>query len=363
VSQGNPRAPSTRVARAEADFRMRMADLGCRLTGRYEGTKVPVDAICAKGHDCKPWPNSVLAGHDPCVTCTREAQRASAALTFQRRVVSFGGTLLGPYVDQMTPVLVRCAAGHENWRKPSSLAVGGGICRLCTGQDPKTAEAAFLARVAQLGATLVGSYINAHTPVAARCAAGHDCTARPHDVRKGHGICRICARQDPATAAIAFNSRLADLKAVLVESEWLGAMTPHRVICAAGHECRPLPANVQSGSGICRRRAGKTWDTFYVVTGTDRVKFGITSTPALRRIQANRAMGYDTVVRLLDGLGGDTAPDIEHDVKRTLRLAGLSAAFGREHFPIAALAVVLDVVDNYPIITGRATPTPARTEN
>jgi hypothetical protein len=198
-----------------------------------------------------------------------------------------------------------------------------------------------------MGATLLGAYVNAHTAVRVRCAAGHEVTARPHDVRKGYGFCRICARQDPATAAAAFRARLEELGVTLLEPEWLGSLVPHRATCAAGHDCRPVPSAIQQGQGPCRRCRGKEWDAFYVVTSDTGVKFGITSGDHRPRLRVHRASGYLTVVRLLTGLPGDMAPDMEDAVKAALRLTGLSPVKGREYFDLDALAVVLDIVDNY----------------
>ncbi|MFF8610813.1 hypothetical protein ACF06X_33445 [Streptomyces sp. NPDC015346] len=136
-----------------------------------------------------------------------------------------------------------------------------------------------------------------------------------------------------------------------MEPTWLGNSQPHLVLCAAGHECTPRPESVQQGQGLCRRCAGKTWDAFYVVADSDAelVKFGITSGSGRRRLAHHRRDGFDTVHRFLSGLPGDTAPSLERDVLATLRLAGEEPIRGYEYFPDRLTALVLDVVDNYPI--------------
>jgi hypothetical protein len=55
------------------------------------------------------------------------------------------------------------------------------------------------------------------------------------------------------------------------------------------------------------------------------------------------------VVRLLTGLPGDVAPELEREVNATLALARLRPVKGREYFDIGALVVILDVVDKYPV--------------
>jgi hypothetical protein len=47
-------------------------------------------------------------------------------------------------------------------------------------------------------------------------------------------------------------------------------------------------------------------------------------------------------------LPGDIAPEIERAVLAALRLAEIRPVRGREYYDGAALAVVLDVADNYP---------------
>ncbi len=84
----------------------------------------------------------------------------------------------------------------------------------------------------------------------------------------------------------------------------------------------------------------------------ERIKFGITSGDPRPRLARHRASGYCTVVRLVVGLPSDTAPAMEQAVLAALRLADVAPLHGREHYDAAALALVLDVVDNYPLPPG-----------
>lgn len=59
------------------------------------------------------------------------------------------------------------------------------------------------------------------------------------------------------TAEAAFRARLEELGATLLEERWLGSYKPHRVRCAAGHECRTWPSGVSRSRGICRTCGGK----------------------------------------------------------------------------------------------------------
>ena len=94
-----------------------------------------------------------------------------------------------------------------------------------------------------------------------------------------------------------------------------------------------------------------SWDAFYVLADetAGRIKFGITSGDPRPRLKKHRGAGYRTVIRLLIALPGTIAPDMENAVRAALRLAGVKPVRGREYYDIEALALVLDVVDNYPL--------------
>ena len=170
-------------------------------------------------------------------------------------------------------------------------------------------------------------------------------------------MCRTCAGMDSRVAEAAFRARVKELGGEVLEPEWLGNDKPHRARCPEGHECTPTPGAVQQGGGICRMCAGKAWDVFYVVTDEDNgiVKFGITSGDPRPRLGNHARDGLDSVVRLVEGLPGDLAPRLERAVRDALRDARETPVRGREYFPAHVLGLVLDVVDGW-----TASPAPIR---
>lgn len=178
-----------------------------------------------------------------------------------------------------------------------------------------------------------------------RCAQGHESRPRPKSIQQGKGICRTCAGKDPLAAETAFRARLDELGATLLEAKWLGTMTPHRVKCAAGHECDPRPNNVQQGTGICALCQGRAYEVFYIVSdeANDAVKLGITSGDGRRRLATHRLDGYDRVELVIDGLTGGEAVALERVCLSALRDAGEQPVKGREYFHARALALILDV--------------------
>lgn len=112
--------------------------------------------------------------------------------------------------------------------------------------------AKFRACLEDLGAELLEDrWLGSRVKHRVRCAEGHLCQPMPNNVISGFGPCKTCARVDPAESFAVFKARLDELGAQLVRDEWLGRHTPHAVICAEGHACTPRPGNVMSGGGVC----------------------------------------------------------------------------------------------------------------
>ncbi|WP_457455698.1 hypothetical protein [Streptomyces sp. TE5632] len=283
-------------------------------------------------------------------------QSQAARDVFLARLAELGATLLeSEWLGAKTGHRARCAQGHDCKPRPSDVKKGGGICPTCSGCDPKAAEAAFLTRLAELDATFLEErWLGTNKPHRVRCAQGHDCKPRPSDVRQGEGICRVCAGCDRKAAEAAFLARLAELDATLLEPRYLGSNVPHRVRCAQGHECRPYPNNLQKGDGLCRACAGKAWDVLYVVADEwgELVKVGITSgDPRPRLADHRREIGLDRVLRLFTGLPDGVAREVEQQVLAELEVAGVFPVWGRECFyGPRATTRMLDLIDRHPAV-------------
>lgn len=393
---------------AEAAFRKRLAELGATLLEpEWLGRDKPHRVRCGQGHDCRPRPASVLRGQGPCWTCSGRSPVAAEA-NFRKRLAELGAELLEPYVNNKSPLRIRCRAGHVSRKSPQGVMKGPGICRVCSGKDPADAEAKFRAGLHELGAVpLFEKWLGSEVPHPVRCAAGHDWNAWPARLRQG-SACGSCAGNDTAAAEAKFRALLDELGATLLEPEWLGSHKPHRVRCAQGHDCRatphgavrrgsfcktcagldpaiaeakfrarlgecgatllepyvnsdrphlvrcakghlsrPRPHDVIAGHGPCRFCKCKKWDVFYVVTGVSIVKFGITSGDPRPRLRVHAAQGYTEVVRLVTGLSATTAQDVENAVRSALAMAGERPVSGREHFDASCLALILDVADSW----------------
>ena len=226
---------------------------------------------------------------------------------------------------------------------------------MCAGNSMAAAEAAYRARLADLGAELLEPYRGNKTKVHVRCAAGHDCYPQPIHVLQGLGACRTCARKDPVATEAAFRARLAELGAVPLYTEYRGSLRPHHVRCACGNESYSRPGDVLQGDGICAKCAGMLYSVFYVLENERErlVKFGISHREGRRRLSSHRDDGFTTVHMLMTGLADDVPQATEKAVLAALTLAGEKPRRGREYFDVSCLALVLDVASGW-LGTGEA---------
>ncbi len=287
----------------------------------------------------------------------RDIRSFKAEAAFRARVAELGGTVIEPeWLGVDAPHRVFCDAGHECAPWPSSVLKGRSLCRVCVGHDPASAEAEFRARVAELGGTVLESaWRGASQPHTILCAAGHQASPRPNDLKKGRGLCRACARQDPATAEAEFRATVARFGGTVIGA-WKNSRTRVEIRCAAGHPCAPRPTNLADGRGLCGicalTRNGANCLYIVLNPAAQQAKYGVTNNPT-KRLGQHRNYGYTEVVRLLEELPGDTAPLMEQHILSALRLAGKSPSHGREFFSAHDLATVLDIIDRYPIPAAR----------
>jgi single CXXC unit len=334
---------------AEAKFRARLAALGATLLDPWLGAHEKHRVLCAVGHECYPTPGTLRNGAGPCRTCARK-DPATAYAAFRKRLEELGATLLEPgWLGAMQPHRVICGAGHACNPRPAGVQQGRGICRTCAGNNPAAAEGAFRARLAEYGAEMLGPYRGNKAKVHVRCGAGHDCYPAPGHVLMGHNPCRTCVRKDPIAAEAAFRARLAELGAVPFYRTWRGTMRPHHVRCACGRDCYPRPNSVQQGDGFCVTCAKMSHTVFYVLEHESMhlVKFGISSGAGRRRLSDHRVAGFTTVHLLVSELADGVPQVAERAVLAALALAGESPRRGREYFDRSCLALILDVAEGW----------------
>ncbi|WP_437001304.1 hypothetical protein [Streptomyces sp. enrichment culture] len=349
-SDAIPRPRRASAVQAEAKFRAAVEAQGGTVVGEYVNARTKVHCTCRSGHDCYPLPTNTTRGTGICRTCAGQDPRASEA-KFRAAVEAQGGTVLGEYVNALTPVRALCANDHECRPWPSYVNSGGGICGICGGRTRGISEPAFRQRVSDLGGTLLGSFTTTYTPVLVRCPEGHEHRVIPKHVVNGTGICRTCAGQDPRLSEAAFRMTVEQYGGEVL-GPYVNTGTRVMVRCAQGHEVAARPSALHAGYGLCRVCGGRTWDVFYTVLDEDFdvLKFGITSGNPRARLRDHRRDGFCKVVRLHQQLPDGVALELEGCIKAALRDAGEKPVRGIEYFPGRALPLVLDIVDNHPAV-------------
>jgi hypothetical protein len=335
---------------AEAAFRARLAELGATLLEpEYLGANEKHRIRCAAGHEVCTIPSILRHGHGPCRVCAR-LDPMTAYAAFRERLAELGAELLETgWLGNNRPHLVRCPEGHICRPRPAGLQQGGGICAICARNSPAAAEAAFRGRLAQFGAEMLGEYRGNKARIHVRCRAGHDCYPVPNYVLSGGGPCVTCAERDPVAAEAAFRARLAELGAVPLYGKWLGSQRNHHVRCACGNECWPRPDDVRAGDGICAKCARMFYTVFYVLEHESRplVKFGISSREGRRRLFSHRRDGFTVVHLLVTELADGVPQAAEKAVLSALALAGEKPHRGREYFDVSCLALILDIAPGW----------------
>lgn len=189
----------------------------------------------------------------------RRANSFAAEAAFRARLAELGATLLEPeWLGNGEKYRTRCANGHECFPRPNNVAKGVGICAVCAKRDTRAAEAAFRQLLAEIGATpLFDRWEGVQRGYPVRCLNGHLCNPWPSQLRDGRGICLACVGHSSAASEAKFRARVRVLGGEPTYNKWLGADKGHRVRCALGHEGFPHPNSVNGGGGICRTCAGQ----------------------------------------------------------------------------------------------------------
>ena len=337
-----------RSRQAEREFRERIAQFGgVVLEPVWLGSKMPHRVQCAARHECSPRPSSIQHGQGICRVCAGY-DPMTAEREFRERIAQFGGVVLEPvWLGSKMPHRVQCAARHECSPRPNDIAQGHGPCRICACTDPATAERAFRERVTRLGGTILEpTWLGSGKSHRVRCAAGHDCSPRPSEIQQGGGLCRACVGQDSAAAHRAFSEAVIRLGGIVIEPAWLGSHAPHRAICAAGHSVQPRPVNVSAGQGICRICAGHVWDIFYVVTNPSASRVKFGITSGNPKPRL-QAHARRGYRQVVRLIQYPNARQIEQYAMSELDSQCFYPIEGREYYNISALGAIFKIVDSY----------------
>lgn len=170
---------------------------GRLLSPIYMGHRTKLLWECSSGHQWEALPQAIFFGYW-CPECSLIRRRLPWKL-LEEEVAKRGGVLIAR--TEAGCLHLRCAKGHE-WETRASNFRSGRWCPTCAGKMPVGINWVRHYAQSQGGECLSSEYKNNMTPVRLRCSAGHVWTTKTLILRRG-AWCPRCARVKTASNGIA----------------------------------------------------------------------------------------------------------------------------------------------------------------
>jgi hypothetical protein len=145
--------------------------------------------------------------------------------------------------------LWECKEGHRWKSEGSSVAHGGSWCPYCKGVKKKTISDMRILAEQRQGKCLSGRYNGAHQKLRWECVKGHEFSAAPTNVLRGHW-CPVCAGQKRGT--------IEEMKGIAegrggrcLSDTYVNSKTKLEWECAKGHRWTAIPSNVKNRGSWC----------------------------------------------------------------------------------------------------------------
>lgn len=174
-----------RVARVNKDI---------EVVGEYVNSRTKILHRCKIcGHEWCATPYLILRGTGCPVCGINKRKRSHAQYVADVAKINPDIEVIGEYVNNDTKILHRCKIdGYEWYAKPKNILRGNG-CPMCAG-NMRYGHDGYVALVSKVNQDIdvVGTYINAHTPILHRCKTdGYEWMATPNNILRGTG-CPKC---------------------------------------------------------------------------------------------------------------------------------------------------------------------------
>ena len=243
------RANYHKVAMEEAFARVKAiarAKGGLCLSVEYVDSVTHLRWRCAAGHEWEATPTRISSGAW-CQRCTGQLRSLEKMHEFAQ---ARGGLCLSTEYNSALRVRWRCAEGHEWETKPGTIRAGR-WCAVCAKAKRQARTFAAVQEVARAkgGLCLSPTYVNS---LRFRCAKGHEWHAYADAIQRGRwcAICSIATRDDGMRGrAFARVQALARTKGgICLSTEYRNAQTRLRFRCAANHEWETSAKCIMGGS-------------------------------------------------------------------------------------------------------------------
>jgi hypothetical protein len=202
---------------------------------------------CKRGHLWETEARNVLAGRW-CKECHNASLRDSIENMREIARKRGGECLSLKYVNTDTPLLWRCAKGHEWLNRPAKIKKGQ-WCRTCKGLDTGSIADMQILAEDRGGICLSTQYVNSQTPLEWECKLGHRWGARPGNIKTGNW-CPECAGK---------RQGIEDLKVIatkrggrLHSQAYRGMASKYKWGCKEGHSWIATANSIKNGTW-CRK--------------------------------------------------------------------------------------------------------------
>jgi hypothetical protein len=168
---------------------------GFCLSTVYENNRQLLKWECKKGHVWEATMSNLSRG-EWCPVCNGMKKLTLELL--QRVAAARGGLLLSRRYARITEKLLwQCSARHQWTASANQVKNAGTWCPICAninrkGANSPTYDIQDMQRLAHArgGQCLSKHYLGMHTPLLWKCRRGHEWSAVPHSVRRGHWCLR-----------------------------------------------------------------------------------------------------------------------------------------------------------------------------
>lgn len=184
--------------KTHAQYVIEVAKVNPRLEviGEYLGSHVRIKHRHICGHEWLVSPTHVLHTGRECNKCGGSMKKTHDVYVAEISKINPSIQVLGEYVNDRTKIRHRHDCGHEWDVMPNSILRGYG-CPKCadSGCHRKThQEYVHEAYKANKSITVLGTYLDARTPILHKHECGYEWMIRPDDVKHGYG-CPVCANR------------------------------------------------------------------------------------------------------------------------------------------------------------------------
>jgi len=254
---------ASRASASRKVFESTLISEGYSILGPYKNSQTSVLVECPSGHKSKLRPGNVSCGKRCRMCSTKRLAARKIEKTWSKFLVNLSG---GFDVIDVTPKrvdeLFEMRCPKGHVYKTSANRFNNGIrCKICNKKSPEDSKRRFLAQAQKEGYKLVGEYQKSSTKVNVLCPKRHSVSILPSSFLSG-SRCFRCCHTDPASA----KGRLLDAAQknnyVFLE-DYRDAKTPLLALCPHGHRTKISPDNFKRGyrCGLCF--AEKTYSCGY----------------------------------------------------------------------------------------------------